>query len=48
MEAIRNRRNIGKLRILTKREITEMITIPTLAKSVRFMISWHAVLRTSS
>ena len=32
MEAIRNRRNIGELRLLTKREITEMITIPTLTK----------------
>jgi hypothetical protein len=43
METIRNRRNIGELRLLTKREITDMITIPTLAKSIRFTISWHVV-----
>jgi hypothetical protein len=38
MEAIRNR-NIEGIHLLTKREINEMITIPTLTQSVRFMIA---------
>jgi hypothetical protein len=44
MEAVRNRRNTGGEILLTKREIIEMITIPTLAKSVRFIIWSHVVL----
>jgi hypothetical protein len=47
-EAIRNRRNIEG-HLLTTREITEMITIPTLAKkSVSFMFVWRVKPRTSS
>ena len=48
MEAVRNCRNTGGLHLLTKREITEMITIPTLTKTVRFMTVWHVKLHTSS
>lgn len=40
---IRNRSNTGELRSLTKREIVEMITIPTLTKSVRFKVTWHVI-----
>ena len=47
-EAIRNRKNIKGLHLLTKREINDMITIPTLAQSVRFMIAWNVALRTSN
>ena len=34
--------------LLTNRDISEMIKIPTLSKSVRFMVTWHTEQRTSS